>query len=103
MKNWHQKMLSLVLAAGLLATASPAMAATSTQPLTVKVNDQKIQYSKGIAPTVQQKVTLVPLRSTLQAMNIQLSKVSKDSITVVANGKSVTVNSKLFKINGTAY
>ncbi|ODP26304.1 hypothetical protein PTI45_04144 [Paenibacillus nuruki] len=103
MKNWHQKMLSLVLAAGLLATASPAMAATSTQSLTVKVNDQKIQYSKGIAPTVQQKVTLVPLRSTLQAMNIQLSKVSKDSITVVANGKSVTVNSKLFKINGTAY
>lgn len=102
MKNWHKKMLSLVLAVGLLATASPAMAATS-QPLIVKVNDQKIEYKTGGAPTVLKQVTLVPLRSTLQAMKIQLTKVSKDSITVVVNGKSVTAKSKFTKINGITY
>ncbi|MFD1884573.1 TraB/GumN family protein [Paenibacillus wenxiniae] len=102
MKNWHHPLLSLVLAAGLLVTATPALA-SAAQPLTVKVNDKKVEYSTGVAPTVQQQATLVPLRSTLKAMGITLSSVSGNQITAIFNGKSVTVKSKLTKLNGTVY
>lgn len=102
MKNWHHPLLSLVLAAGLLVTATPALA-SAAQPLTVKVNDKKVEYSTGVAPTVQQQTTLVPLRSTLKAMGITLSSVSGNNITAIVNGKSVTVKSKLTKLNGTIY
>ncbi len=102
MKNWHHPLLSLVLAAGLLVTATPALA-SAAQPLTVKVNEKKVEYSTGVAPTVQQQTTLVPLRSTLKAMGITLSSVSGNNITAIVNGKSVTVKSKLTKLNGTIY
>ncbi len=102
MKNWHHPLLSLVLAAGLLVTTTPALA-SAAQPLTVKVNDKKVEYSAGVAPTVQQQTTLVPLRSTLKAMGITLSSVSGNQITAIVNGKSVTVKSKLTKLNGTIY
>lgn len=102
MKNWHHPLLSLVLAAGLLVTATPALA-SAAQPLTVKVNDKKVEYSTGVAPTVQQQTTLVPLRSTLKAMGITLSSISGNNITAIVNGKSVTVKSKLTKLNGTIY
>lgn len=102
MKNWHHPLLSLVLAAGLLVTATPALA-SAAQPLTVKINDKKVEYSTGVAPTVQQQTTLVPLRSTLKAMGITLSSVSGNNITAIVNGKSVTVKSKLTKLNGTIY
>ncbi|WP_411344972.1 TraB/GumN family protein [Paenibacillus sp. WLX1005] len=103
MRKWHHKILSLVLAAGLLATSAPALA-SAAQPLTVKVNDKKVEYRAGSgAPTVQQKTTLVPLRSTLKAMGITLSSASGNSITAIVNGKSVTVKSKLTKINGVVY
>ncbi|GGJ14345.1 TraB/GumN family protein [Paenibacillus hunanensis] len=102
MKNWHHPLLSLVLAAGLLVTVTPALA-SAAQPLTVKVNEKKVEYSTGVAPTVQQQTTLVPLRSTLKAMGITLSSVSGNNITAIVNGKSVTVKSKLTKLNGTIY
>ncbi len=102
MKNWHHQLLSLVLAAGLLVTATPELA-SAAQSLTVKVNDKKVEYSIGAAPTVQQQTTLVPLRSTLKAMGITLSSVTGNQITAIVNGKSVTVKSKLTKIGGVVY
>ncbi|WP_017812608.1 TraB/GumN family protein [Paenibacillus shenyangensis] len=102
MKSWHKKIMTLVLAAGLLTTTAPTMAGAA-QPLVVKVNDHKVEYRSGGAPTVQKQVTLVPLRSTLKAMGIQLSSVTKDSIKVVVDGKSLTIKSKLTQIKGVTY
>ncbi|ANF95473.1 TraB/GumN family protein [Paenibacillus bovis] len=103
MKSWHNKLLTLVLAAGLLTTAAPTMAGAAAQPLVVKVNDHKVEYRTGGAPTVQKQVTLVPLRSTLKAMGIQLASVTKNSITVVVEGQSHTIKSKLTQIKGVTY
>ncbi|WP_046216378.1 TraB/GumN family protein [Paenibacillus wulumuqiensis] len=102
MKSWHKKLLPLVLAAGLLTTAAPTMAGAA-QPLVVKVNDHKVEYRTGGAPTVQKQTTLVPLRSTLKAMGIQLVSASKDSITVIVDGKSIKIKSKPTQIKGVTY
>lgn len=102
MKSWHKKLLPLVLAAGLLTTAAPTMAGAA-QPLIVKVNDHKVEYRTGGAPTVQKQTTLVPLRSTLKAMGIQLVSASKDSITVIVDGKSLKIKSKPTQIKGVTY
>ncbi|KOP67431.1 hypothetical protein AMS62_20945 [Bacillus sp. FJAT-18019] len=64
MKNWKRRMfLSLMISAGLLVTAAPAMAAQ--QQTTVKDNDQTIKYTIN-TPIIDQGTTLVPLRMTLQ-------------------------------------
>jgi uncharacterized protein YbaP (TraB family) len=100
MKNWKRMLLSLTLSAGLLASAVPAMAAPQ-QP-GVKVNDQAVKYSAGM-PVLEEGTTLVPLRSTLQAMDIQLLNASGDTIYVIVNDKTVTLKSKLTVINGVTY
>ncbi len=101
MKLWRKMLLSLTVSASLLTAASaPAMAAP--QPASVKVDEQKVDYGTG-APVISDKTTLVPLRSTLKAMDAELKGTTADSITVVVNGKSITLQSKLTEINGVTY
>ncbi|MCG7386226.1 TraB/GumN family protein [Paenibacillus sp. ACRRY] len=100
MKNWKRMLLSLTISVGLLASAAPAMAAP--QETSVKVNDQAVEYTVG-APINNKGTTLVPLRSTLDAMDVKLTTATDDTITAVVNGKTITLKSKLTRINGVTY
>ncbi|MGX1831307.1 TraB/GumN family protein [Paenibacillus taichungensis] len=100
MKNWKRMLLSLTISVGLLASAVPAMA--SPQETSVKVNDETVEYTTG-APINDKGTTLVPLRSTLDAMDVKLTTATGDTITAVVNGKTITLNSKLTRINGVTY
>ncbi|PZT53627.1 TraB/GumN family protein [Paenibacillus silvae] len=100
MKQWKRVLLSLTISAGLLSSAVPAMAAP--QETAVKVNNQAVEYTTG-APIVQKGTTLVPLRTTLDAMDVKLAGTSDDSITAIVNGKTITLKSKLVRINGVTY
>lgn len=101
MKNWKYMLLSFALSASLLATAVPAMAAPQ-QP-GIKVNDQAIEYTAEAAPIAQDGTTLVPLRSTLEALNAKLAGTTDDTITVVVEGQTFTLKSKLERIHGVTY
>ncbi|NUU73916.1 TraB/GumN family protein, partial [Paenibacillus xylanilyticus] len=83
-----------------LASAAPAMAAP--QGTSVKVNDQAVEYTVG-APINNKGTTLVPLRSTLEAMDVKLTNAADDTITAVVDGKTITLKSKLTRINGVTY
>jgi len=100
MKNWKRMLLSLTISVGLLAAAAPAMAAP--QGTSVKVNDQAVEYTVG-APINDKGTTLVPLRSTLDAMDVKLTTATDDTITAVVDGKTLTLKSKLTRINGVTY
>ncbi|GIP60967.1 TraB/GumN family protein [Paenibacillus woosongensis] len=100
MKNWKRSLLSLFISVGLLAAAAPAMAAP--QPASVKINNQNVEFVTN-APIVDQGTTMVPLRSTLQAMNVQLSDVQDSTIHVVMDGKEIVLNSRTELINGETY
>ncbi|MGW7161961.1 TraB/GumN family protein [Paenibacillus taichungensis] len=100
MKNWKRMLLSLTISVGLLASAVPAMA--SPQETSVKVNDETVEYTVG-APINNKGTTLVPLRSTLDAMDVKLTTATDDTITAVVNGKTITLKSKLTRINGVTY
>lgn len=100
MKNWKRMLLSLTISAGLLTTAVPAMAAPQQPGVTV--NNQSIKYSAG-SPVLEEGTTLVPLRSTLEAMDVKLQNASGDTIYVVINGKTITLKSKLTVIGGVTY
>lgn len=100
MKNWKRMLLSLTISVGLLASAVPAMAAP--QETSVKVNDQTVEYTVG-APMNNKGTTLVPLRSTLEAMDVKLTTATDDTITAVVDGKTITLKSKLTRINGVTY
>ncbi|OAX45203.1 TraB/GumN family protein [Paenibacillus sp. AD87] len=100
MKNWKRMLLSLTISVGLLASAVPAMA--SPQETSVKVNDETVEYTVG-APINDKGTTLVPLRSTLDAMDVKLTAATDDTITAVVNGKTITLKSKLTRINGVTY
>ncbi|MBE7683700.1 TraB/GumN family protein [Paenibacillus sp. P13VS] len=100
MKNWKRMLLSLTISVGLLASAVPAMAAP--QETSVKVNDQTVEYTLG-APMNNKGTTLVPLRSTLEAMDVKLTTATDDTITAVVDGKTITLKSKLTRINGVTY
>lgn len=100
MKNWKRMLLSLTISVGLLASAVPAMA--SPQETSVKVNDETVEYTEG-APINDKGTTLVPLRSTLDAMDVKLTTATDDTITAVVNGKTITLKSKLTRINGVTY
>ncbi|RAW12100.1 polysaccharide biosynthesis protein GumN [Paenibacillus taichungensis] len=100
MKNWKRMLLSLTISVGLLASAVPAMA--SPQETSVKVNDETVEYTTG-APINNKGTTLVPLRSTLDAMDVKLTTATDDTITAVVNGKTITLKSKLTRINGVTY
>ncbi|ANF98641.1 TraB/GumN family protein [Paenibacillus bovis] len=102
MKLWRKMLLSLTVSASLLTAASVPAAMAAPQPATVKVNMQKVNYGTD-APVISEKTTLVPLRSTLKALDAELTGTTPDSITVVVNGKSITLQSKLTEINGVAY
>lgn len=101
MKNWKNVLLSLILSTGLLVSAVPA-AAASQQP-GVKVNDQAIEYAAEFAPIAQDGTTLVPLRTTLEALNAKLAGTTEDTITVVVEGRTITLKSKLERIHGLTY
>ncbi|WP_405131058.1 TraB/GumN family protein [Paenibacillus sp. FSL H8-0317] len=100
MKNWKRLFLSLTISAGLLASAVPAIAAP--QQTSVKVNDELVAYAVG-APVNDKGITLVPLRSTLDAMDVKLTTASDDTITAIVDGKTITLQSKLTRINGVTY
>lgn len=100
MKNWKRMLLSLTISVGLLASAVPAMA--SPQETSVKVNDETVEYTTG-APINDKGTTFVPLRSTLDAMDVKLTTATGDTITAVVNGKTITLKSKLTRINGVTY
>ncbi|PIH56274.1 TraB/GumN family protein [Paenibacillus sp. LK1] len=100
MKNWKRMLLSLTISVGLLASAVPAMA--SPQETSVKLNEQTVEYTVG-APINNKGTTLVPLRSTLDAMDVKLTTATDDTITAVVNGKTITLKSKLTRINGVTY
>lgn len=100
MKNWKKMLLSLAISVGLLASAVPAMAAPQ-QPA-VKVDNQVVQYSLG-TPMIDKGTTLVPLRTTLQALDVELTGAADDTITAVVDGKTITLKGKLKRINGVTY
>lgn len=100
MKNWKKMILSLTISVGLLASAVPAMAAPQ-QPA-VKVDNEVVKYSLG-TPVIDKGTTLVPLRTTLQAMDVKLTNAADDTIHVVVDGKTITLKSKLKQINGVTY
>ncbi|MDR0271433.1 TraB/GumN family protein [Paenibacillus sp.] len=100
MKNWKRMLLSLAISAGLLVTSAPAMAAP--QQTEVKVNDQAVKYTID-TPIIDQGTTFVPLKMTLQAMNAKLTDAADDTIHAVVNGKTITLKSKLKRINGVTY
>ncbi|WP_434748178.1 TraB/GumN family protein [Paenibacillus amylolyticus] len=100
MKQWKRVLLSLTISAGLLASAVPAMAAP--QGTAVKVDNQAVKYTAG-APIVEKGTTLVPLRTTLDALDAKLASTTDDSITAIVNGKTITLKSKLVRINGVTY
>lgn len=100
MKNWKRMLLSLTISVGLLASAVPAMA--SPQETSVKVNDETVEYTTD-APINDKGTTLVPLRSTLDALDVKLTTATGDTITAVVNGKTITLKSKLTRINGVTY
>ncbi|MCV4234202.1 TraB/GumN family protein [Virgibacillus sp. LDC1] len=100
MKNWKKMLLSLAISVGLLASAVPAMAAPQ-QPA-VKVDNQVVHYSLG-TPMIDKGTTLVPLRTTLQALDVQLTGAADDTITAVVDGKTITLKGKLKRIHGVTY
>lgn len=100
MKNWKKMLLSLAFSVGLLASAVPAMAAPQ-QPA-VKVDNQVVHYSLG-TPMIDKGTTLVPLRTTLQALDVQLTGAADDTITAVVDGKTITLKGKLKRIHGVTY
>ncbi|MFG1734659.1 TraB/GumN family protein [Paenibacillus sp. 843] len=100
MKNWKKMLLSLAISVGLLASAVPAMAAPQ-QPA-VKVDNQVVHYSLG-TPMIDKGTTLVPLRTTLQALDVQLTGAADDTITAVVDGKTITLKGKLKQIHGVTY
>ncbi|WP_336765951.1 TraB/GumN family protein [Paenibacillus sp. USHLN196] len=100
MKNWKRSLLSFTISVGLLVSAAPAMA--SPQGTSVKVNDQAVEYTVG-APINNKGTTLVPLRSTLDAMDVKLTTATDDTISAVVDGKTITLKSKLTRINGVTY
>ncbi|OMF12638.1 polysaccharide biosynthesis protein GumN [Paenibacillus amylolyticus] len=100
MKNWKRILLSLTISLGLLGTAVPAMAAS--QETSVKVNDEAVKYATG-APILDKGTTLVPLRTTLDAMDVKLTTAKDDTITAVVDGKTITLKSKLTRIDGVTY
>jgi uncharacterized protein YbaP (TraB family) len=100
MKNWKTMLLSFTISAGLLAAAIPAAAAPQ-QP-SIKVNDHTVEYSAD-RPIMDQGKTLVPLRMTLDALNVKLTAAEDDKIQVVVDGKTITLKSKLKRIDGVTY
>ena len=100
MKNWKKVILSLTISVGLLASAVPAMVAP--QRPAVKVDNEVVKYSLG-TPVIDKGTTLVPLRTTLQAMDVKLTDAADDTIHVVVDGKTITLKSKLKRINGVTY
>ncbi|SEL16557.1 TraB/GumN family protein [Paenibacillus sp. OK003] len=100
MKNWRKSLLSLIISAGLLATAVPVMAAP--QQTGLKVNDQNVDYTIN-SPIVDQGTTMVPLKTTLQAMNIKLKDVENGTLHLIVDGKEITLKSKTKLINGVTY
>lgn len=100
MKNWKRTLLSLMISAGMLAAAAPAMAAPQQPAL--KVNHKTIDFASS-APVVDQGTTLVPLRTTLEALNVKLTDVENGTIHAVAGDQKITVSSKTKQINGVTY
>ncbi|WIV19643.1 TraB/GumN family protein [Paenibacillus polygoni] len=100
MNHWKKSLLSLIISAGMLASAAPVLAAPQ-QPV-LKINDQKVEFATS-TPIVDQGTTMVPLRTTLEALNVKLSHVQDGTIQAVVDGKQITLKSKTKLINGVTY
>ncbi|UNK19128.1 TraB/GumN family protein [Paenibacillus sp. N3/727] len=100
MKNWKRSLLSLMISVGLLATAAPVMAAPQQPAL--KVDNENVEFAMS-APIVDQGTTMVPLRTTLQSLNVKLKNVQNGTIHVVIDGKEIALKSKTKLINGVTY
>lgn len=101
MKNWKRVLLSLTLSVGMMTTTAAPVMAAPQQPA-VKVNDQTVMYTGG-SPVIDHGTTYVPLRTTLQAMDAKLTHTADDTIHAVMDGKTITLKSKLKRINGVTY
>ncbi|WP_054957661.1 TraB/GumN family protein [Paenibacillus dakarensis] len=100
MNMWKKSLLSLIISASMLVSAAPAWAAPQ-QPV-LKINNEQVKYAAN-APVVEQGTTMVPLRTTLEAMNVKLSGVQDGTIHVVVDGKQITVKGKTKSIKGVTY
>ncbi|WP_152399344.1 TraB/GumN family protein [Paenibacillus cellulositrophicus] len=100
MKSWKRTLLSLMISAGMLATAAPAMAAPLQPEL--KVNNKTIDFATS-APIVDQGTTLVPLRTTLEALNVKLTDVENGTIHAAQGDQKITLSSKTKQVNGVTY
>ncbi|MFD2115718.1 TraB/GumN family protein [Paenibacillus yanchengensis] len=102
MNHWKKKLLSLTVALALLTTALPVAAAAAPSATSIKINNEKVEYSTG-APIIERNTTYVPLRSTLEAMDAKLATANNDTIVAVVDGKKITLKSKLKRVNGVTY
>ncbi|MGQ3479575.1 TraB/GumN family protein [Paenibacillus sp. TY11] len=100
MKNWKRTLLSLIISAGMLTTTAPAIAAPQ-QP-SLKVNNENVEFAMN-APVVEQGTTMVPLKITLQSLDIKLTNAQSGTIHAVVDGKKITLKSKTKLINGVTY
>ncbi|GIO56382.1 TraB/GumN family protein [Paenibacillus cineris] len=100
MKSWKRTLLSLMISAGMLATAAPAMAAPLAPEL--KVNNKTIDFATS-APIVDQGTTLVPLRTTLEALNVKLTDVENGTIHAAQGDQKITLSSKTKQVDGVTY
>ncbi|MFI2855983.1 TraB/GumN family protein [Paenibacillus sp. JSM ZJ436] len=100
-KNWNQALLSLMISAGLLATAAAPAYAAPVSPA-VSMEGQVLEYSTS-KPMVEKGTTYVPLRWTLQELGAKLAQASEDTIYVITDGDSKILKAKLLKMNGVTY
>lgn len=89
-----------MISAGMLATAAPVMAAPLAPEL--KVNNKTIDFATS-APIVDQGTTLVPLRTTLEALNVKLTDVENGTIHAVVGDQKITLSSKTKQVDGVTY
>lgn len=68
----------------------------------LKVNNKTIDFATS-APIVDQGTTLVPLRTTLEALNVKLTDVENGTIHAAQGDQKITLSSKTKQVNGVTY
>ncbi|MCQ4087342.1 TraB/GumN family protein [Saccharibacillus sp. JS10] len=107
MKLWKKRALALTVAVGLLSSSSPIFAAapsgsTPSSDTQVSINGKRIADLEGES-MIQKGVTLVPLRSTTQALGAKLSSVRNSIVTITVNGKAIKLPTKAKVISGVSF
>lgn len=68
----------------------------------LKVNNKTIDFATS-APIVDQGTTLVPLRTTLEALNVKLTDVENGTIHAAQGDQKITLSSKTKQVDGVTY